>query len=78
MVLLRRRTAGSFVLIFPIMTVFVVLAAVLTFNYIAAEGRTNYFKGTALIAIYIITLFAFYFIPNKDPFKRPVSSPVSP
>jgi Ca2+:H+ antiporter len=72
-----RRTAGSFVLIFPIITVFVVLAAVITFNYIAAEGRTNYFKGTALIAIYLITIFAFYFVPNQDPFKDRLA-PVAP
>eukprot|EP01122_Echinamoeba_exundans_P007279 TRINITY_DN2199_c0_g1_i1.p1 TRINITY_DN2199_c0_g1~~TRINITY_DN2199_c0_g1_i1.p1 ORF type:complete len:637 (-),score=100.40 TRINITY_DN2199_c0_g1_i1:45-1955(-) len=71
------RTAGSFVLIFPIITVFVVLAAVLTFNYIAAEGRTNYFKGTALISIYLITIFAFYFVPNQDPFKDRLA-PVAP
>lgn len=72
------RTAGSFILIFPIITVFVVIAAVLTFNYIAAEGRTNYFKGTALLSIYIITLFAFYFVPNQDPFRDRITAPIAP
>jgi Ca2+:H+ antiporter len=60
------RTVGSFVLIFPLLTVFAVILAVITSNYISAEGRTSYFTGTSLVIIYAIFICAFYFIPQTD------------
>lgn len=61
-------TTNAFVLIFPLLTVFAVLLAVITSNYIAAEGRTSYFTGTALIIIYLIFIASFFFVPQvKDP-----------
>lgn len=59
------RTVGSFVLIFPLLTVFAVILAVMTSNYIAAEGRTSYFTGTSLVIIYLIFICSFWFVPQE-------------
>jgi Ca2+:H+ antiporter len=60
------QTVGSFVLIFPLLTVFAVILAVITSNYISAEGRTSYFTGTSLLIIYLIFICSFYFIPQTN------------
>lgn len=60
------QTVGSFVLIFPLLTVFAVILAVITSNYISSEGRTSYFTGTSLVIIYAIFICAFYFVPQVD------------
>ena len=59
------RTVGSFVLIFPLLTVFAVILAVITSNYISSEGRTSYFTGTSLVIIYLIFICSFWFIPQE-------------
>jgi Ca2+:H+ antiporter len=58
------RTVNSFVLIFPLLTVFAVILAVITSNYISSEGRTSYFTGTSLVIIYLIFICSFYFVPQ--------------
>ena len=60
------RTVGAFVLIFPLLTVFAVILAVITSNYISSEGRTSYFTGTSLIIIYLIFICSFYFVPQNN------------
>uniref|UniRef100_A0A6B2KZL9 Sodium/calcium exchanger membrane region domain-containing protein n=1 Tax=Arcella intermedia TaxID=1963864 RepID=A0A6B2KZL9_9EUKA len=57
--------SSNFHLVFPLMSVFAVLLAVLTFNYISAEGNTNYFVGSVLVVMYILLIASFYFIPNS-------------
>lgn len=52
------------VMIFPIMSVYSVVLAVLAFNYIGQDGRTNYFIGTALVAMYIGIVASYYFVPE--------------
>jgi len=54
---------GTFHLIFPLMSVFCVILSVLTFNYISAEGQSNYFIGSVLVIMYILFIASFYFTP---------------
>lgn len=61
---------NPFNLIFSLFSVFAVMISVITFNYIAQEGKTNYFIGTSLIVIYLALVASFYFIQNQ---KRPVA-----
>eukprot|EP01120_Amphizonella_sp_Union-15-10_P015902 TRINITY_DN8260_c0_g1_i1.p1 TRINITY_DN8260_c0_g1~~TRINITY_DN8260_c0_g1_i1.p1 ORF type:complete len:672 (-),score=81.74 TRINITY_DN8260_c0_g1_i1:4-2019(-) len=60
-----RGESPTFGLIFPLLSVFCVSFAVITFNYISADGKTNYFVGTALVLIYVILIASFWFIPDK-------------
>jgi len=53
----------SFHLVFPLMSVFSVILAVITFNYISAEGHSNYFVGSVLVVMYILLIGSFYFTP---------------
>eukprot|EP01125_Pyxidicula_operculata_P006261 TRINITY_DN2174_c0_g1_i1.p1 TRINITY_DN2174_c0_g1~~TRINITY_DN2174_c0_g1_i1.p1 ORF type:complete len:658 (-),score=76.15 TRINITY_DN2174_c0_g1_i1:268-2241(-) len=53
-----------FPLVFPLLSVFAVILAVFTFNYIAAEGSTNYFIGASLVIIYLCLVSSFYFVPT--------------
>jgi len=58
-----------FNMIFPLLAVFAVVFAVITFNYISAEGKTNYFVGAAMVIIYIILIASFFHIPDDKPGK---------
>jgi len=58
-------TGSTFHLIFPLMSVFAVILAVLTFNYISAEGKTNYFVGSTMVIMYVLLVASFYFIPDR-------------
>jgi len=61
-----------FHLVFPLLNVFSVILAVLTFNYISSEGKTNYFVGTSLVIMYLLIIAAFYFVPaNEDEGSEP-------
>jgi Ca2+:H+ antiporter len=55
---------SGFHLIFPLMSVFAVILAVLAFNYISSEGKTNYFVGSSMVIMYILLIASFYFIPD--------------
>jgi Ca2+/H+ antiporter len=46
------------------MSIYSVILAVLAFNYVMQEGRTNYFIGTALVSMYISIVASFYFVPT--------------
>jgi len=55
----------SFHLIFPLMSVFSVILSVITFNYISAEGHSNYFVGSVLVVMYILLIASFFFTPGS-------------
>lgn len=52
---------SMFTLIFPRWDLVASLISVVLFTYIYAEGKSNYFKGSILILIYIIVIIGFYF-----------------
>lgn len=60
---------SMFALVFPSWDLVACMASVFMFTYLYAEGKSNYFKGSMLILLYIITVFGFYFqgvIDNWD------------
>jgi len=71
-------TKSTFHLIFPLMSVFSVILAVLTFNYISSEGKTNYFVGSTMVIMYILLVAAFYFIPDPENLFPGGDSPPKP
>ncbi len=50
-----------FNLIFPRWDVVGTMLSVFLFTYIYAEGKSNYFKGSILVLIYVVVLTGFYF-----------------
>eukprot|EP01125_Pyxidicula_operculata_P013873 TRINITY_DN459_c1_g1_i1.p1 TRINITY_DN459_c1_g1~~TRINITY_DN459_c1_g1_i1.p1 ORF type:complete len:723 (-),score=152.84 TRINITY_DN459_c1_g1_i1:166-2166(-) len=63
--------ATPFHLVFPVLSVFAVILAVMTFNYISSEGTTNYFIGASLVIIYLCLVSAFYFVKSSVPSPPP-------
>lgn len=58
-----------FALVFPKWDLVASMASVFMFTYLYAEGKSNYFKGSMLILLYVITALGFYFqgvIDNWD------------
>jgi len=62
---------SSFHLVFPLLSVFSVILAVLSFNYISAEGKSNYFVGSSMVIMYVLFIASFYFVPDREQFVRP-------
>ena len=58
------KSEHSFVMIFPVMEVFLVIFAVLIINYLSMDGRANYFHGSVLVVVYLIIIITFFFIPD--------------
>lgn len=56
----------KFILIFPTLSIFAVILAVLTLVFVCKEGHTNYFIGIVLLMMYLILISSFYFIPSQD------------
>lgn len=52
---------SMFSLVFPKWDLIASMASVFLFTYLYAEGKSNYFKGSMLILLYIITVLGFYF-----------------
>lgn len=50
-----------FALVFPKWDLIATVASVFMFTYLYAEGKSNYFKGSVLILLYVIIIFGFYF-----------------
>ncbi|CAB4253510.1 similar to Saccharomyces cerevisiae YNL321W VNX1 Calcium/H+ antiporter localized to the endoplasmic reticulum membrane [Maudiozyma barnettii] len=50
-----------FPLVFPKWDLIGSMASVFMFTYLYAEGKSNYFKGSMLILLYIIIVFGFWF-----------------
>jgi len=44
----------TFYLIFPLLNLSLVILSVIVVNYLAIDGRSNYFQGSAMILIYLI------------------------
>jgi len=57
---------SMFTLIFPKWDLVASIMSVVLFTYIYAEGKSNYFKGSILILIYIIVIIGFYFTGKID------------
>jgi Ca2+:H+ antiporter len=54
-------SGNSFILVFPLFSVFAIIMSVIIINYISIEGSTNYFKGSALVIVYLLFAVAFYY-----------------
>lgn len=52
---------SMFTLIFPQWDIIASVTSVFLFTYIYAEGKSNYFKGSILILIYVVVITGFYF-----------------
>lgn len=52
---------SMFALIFPRWDLIASVASVFLFTYLYAEGKSNYFKGSILILLYLVVMFGFYF-----------------
>ncbi|ODV57848.1 calcium/hydrogen antiporter ASCRUDRAFT_40283 [Ascoidea rubescens DSM 1968] len=50
-----------FTLLFPRWDLVISMISVYMFTYIYAEGKSNYFKGSLLILMYLVVIFGFYF-----------------
>ena len=48
-------------LVFPSWDLIGCMASIFMFTYLYAEGKSNYFKGSMLILMYVIIVFGFYF-----------------
>lgn len=57
---------SMFTLIFPRWEIIASTVSVFLFTYIYAEGRSNYFKGSMLILIYLVAICGFYFADKID------------
>jgi Ca2+:H+ antiporter len=52
---------SMFTLIFPNWDVIACVVSVVLFTFIYAEGKSNYFKGSILVLVYVIVMIGFYF-----------------
>jgi Ca2+:H+ antiporter len=50
-------------LLFSTFEVIAIVLAVLTIVLIAHDGETNWMEGVQLLAVYLILVFGFYFLP---------------
>jgi Ca2+:H+ antiporter len=49
------------ILMFPMFMVFAIIFAVIIVNYLSIEGKANYFKGCALVIVYILFIVGLFF-----------------
>ena len=59
---------------FNLLTVFAIILSTIIHIYVLFAGRANYFEGVALIVVYFIWVFAFYFVPNNEALDHANSS----
>ncbi|XP_052794184.1 uncharacterized protein LOC128227571 [Mya arenaria] len=59
----------NFVLVFNDVHLWAVIFSVIVINYIFQDGKTDYFQGVVLCAIYIILLCMYYFTPTPEAAK---------
>lgn len=50
-----------FPLVFPTWDLIATMTSIFLFTYLYAEGKSNYFKGSVLILLYIIVIMGFYY-----------------
>jgi len=55
----------QFTLVFNLLTVFAIILSTIIHIYVLFAGRANYFEGVALMVVYFIWVFAFYFVPDN-------------
>ena len=49
-----------FPMVFPRWDLLASVVSVFLFTYLYAEGKSNYFKGSILILLYLVVIFGFY------------------
>jgi Ca2+:H+ antiporter len=49
------------ILMFPMFMVFAIIFAVIIVNYLSIEGKANYFKGCALVIVYVLFIVGLFF-----------------
>jgi Ca2+:H+ antiporter len=54
-------------LAFPAGLVLLVLLSVLITGQVAGDGRSDWLKGTQLLAVYLVLAFTFFFLPSASP-----------
>lgn len=59
----------NFILVFNDVHLWAVIFSVIVINYIFQDGKTDYFQGSALVAIYVILLCMYYFVPTPESAK---------
>eukprot|EP01100_Stratorugosa_tubuloviscum_P016061 TRINITY_DN992_c0_g1_i2.p1 TRINITY_DN992_c0_g1~~TRINITY_DN992_c0_g1_i2.p1 ORF type:complete len:398 (-),score=158.53 TRINITY_DN992_c0_g1_i2:193-1386(-) len=58
-------TKEPFTLIFPVLDLYSVIFGLFVLIFISQEGRANYFLGCALVFVYSLLIFAFFFSPTE-------------
>ncbi|GAM84104.1 hypothetical protein ANO11243_020960 [Dothideomycetidae sp. 11243] len=58
--------AHAFSLIFPQWDMVTVILGLFLMNYVVAEGKSNYFKGSMLVLSYLVVLVGFWFTGYND------------
>eukprot|EP01002_Notosolenus_urceolatus_P000215 NODE_1054_length_1598_cov_6.534538_g872_i0.p1 GENE.NODE_1054_length_1598_cov_6.534538_g872_i0~~NODE_1054_length_1598_cov_6.534538_g872_i0.p1 ORF type:complete len:461 (-),score=103.50 NODE_1054_length_1598_cov_6.534538_g872_i0:2-1384(-) len=56
----------GFVLILPTLNLYAIIFGVLILCYLSVDGLANYLEGTCLVAIWIILLVAFWYVPASE------------
>ncbi|AET37780.1 calcium/hydrogen antiporter Ecym_2021 [Eremothecium cymbalariae DBVPG len=59
-----------FALVFPRWDLIACVISGFLFTYLYAEGKSNYFKGSILILLYIVTIVGFYFQDLMDEYLK--------
>lgn len=59
----------NFLLVFNDVHLFAVIFSVIVINYVFQDGKSDYFQGSALVAIYLILLCMYFFVPTPDSAK---------
>lgn len=59
----------NFILIFNDVHLWAVVFSVIVINYIFQDGKSDYFQGSALVAIYIILMCMYFFVPTPESAK---------
>ncbi|XP_045205295.2 uncharacterized protein LOC123557719 [Mercenaria mercenaria] len=59
----------NFILVFNDVHLWAVIFSVIVINYIFQDGKSDYFQGSALVAIYVILLCMYFFVPTPESAK---------
>lgn len=72
--LMGRGAGAGFTLIFPTMHIIVVVIAIVVRNEMVWDSRANYFMGAAMLAVWLLLVAAFWFVPGVEKASSIVSS----
>eukprot|EP01065_Artemidia_motanka_P008522 TRINITY_DN1429_c1_g2_i1.p1 TRINITY_DN1429_c1_g2~~TRINITY_DN1429_c1_g2_i1.p1 ORF type:complete len:838 (+),score=316.19 TRINITY_DN1429_c1_g2_i1:116-2629(+) len=56
--------SDGFVLVYPQLNLYAVLVSTLILVYLLVDGKCNYFQGISLVAVYVIMVVTFYYVPE--------------